>query len=177
MRRCINFPFARVVGVMPLKVGSSLSWGSILCCISGTVDRHVRPNSGRSTINTVAAQVYPFLGVYTPKRGEVVRVGAHIVRHKRYFGLTYSGKFWSLCSKYGGHNAQISPFGEVLAPLWGDAVPFGGRHCVRLCVNLGQMQCPAYANFPFSGGLCPQKWGSGPSWVHIVRRKWVDMFR
>jgi len=49
-------------------------------CVSGTMDRHVRLNSGRSTINTVAVtHKFPLLwGFMTPK-GEAAQVGGHIV--------------------------------------------------------------------------------------------------
>jgi len=57
----------------------------MLCCVSGTVDRHVRPNSGRSTINTVTVtHKFPlFWGLY-PKVGKRPELGEHIVGRKRY---------------------------------------------------------------------------------------------
>jgi len=92
--------------------------GGILCCVSGTVDRHVRLNSGRSMINTVAVtHNFPLSGDFCPlKWRSGPSWGGHIVR-EWYYGSTCSGKFWSLCNKYGGRDAHLSSTNSVIPGL------------------------------------------------------------
>jgi len=76
------------------------------------------------------SQSFPlFWGLCSQEGGEA-RVGGHIVQHKWYYGQTSSGKFWSLCDKYGSRTHKFSLWGDY-GPLWGDMVPFWG-HFERL---------------------------------------------
>jgi len=61
---------------------------------------------------------FPFSGGLCSQEGKAARVGGHIVQHKWYYGQTSSGKFWSLCDKYGSRTHKFSLWGDF-GPLWG----------------------------------------------------------
>jgi len=100
---------------------SELGGGGILCCVSGTVDRHVRLNFGRSMINTVAVtHNFPLSGDFCPLKswrsgpswGDILcgvsdTMDPHIPVN------------CGLCDKYVGRDAQVS--------LSGGYAPKGGK--------------------------------------------------
>jgi len=48
---------------------------------------------------------------------------------KWYYGPACSGKFWLLCDKYGGRDAQVSPSLGFYAPKGGKRPEFGDILC------------------------------------------------
>jgi len=67
------------------------------------------------------ANRFPFSGGLCSQEGEAAQFGDIVVQHKWYYGQTSSGKFWSLCDKYGSHTHKFPLFREILAPFsfWG----------------------------------------------------------
>jgi len=89
-------------------------------------------------------QSFPISWGLCPKRGKSARVGEHVVRHKWYYAPTCSGKFWLLCDKYGGRDAQIFPFlGLCLKggkrPNWGGGAYWAAK--LVLCLDLQAFTC------------------------------------
>jgi len=64
-------------------------------------------------LNTVAVMhKFPLFWIFRfmAQEGGGAQVGGRIGRRKWYYWLICSGKFWSLCGKYGGRDAEVSSF-------------------------------------------------------------------